>query len=75
MTEKIFASGMYFDRPHENVPDFVKGKISVKVSEFIPFVEKHADRGYVNLDLKESKGGKLYLELNTWKKDATPNND
>lgn len=71
--EKVFADGMFFKRPREGAPDFVKGAVSIKVAEFIPFIEKHAKEGWVNLDLKESKGGKLYLELNTWEKSgATP---
>lgn len=27
--------------------------------------------GYINLDLKKSKEGKLYLELNSWEKKET----
>ena len=70
--EKIFADGFIFKRPSEKAPDFVKGNISIKIAEFIPFVEKHSNDGWINLDLKESKGGKLYCELNTWRKDSTP---
>lgn len=65
--EKIFAKGIYFDKPREGSPDFVKGRISVNVAEFIEFAKKHEKKsGYINLDLKKSKEGKLYLELNTW---------
>lgn len=63
--EKIFAKGIYFDRPKVGVPDFIKGKISIKVVDAIPFLEMfQSNAGYVNLDLKQSKEGKLYLELN-----------
>lgn len=72
MAEKIFAEGMFFDRPKEGAPEFIKGKISIKAEQFTAFIQKHAKNGYVNLDLKESKGGKLYLELNTWSKDSKP---
>jgi len=72
MPEKIFADGMFFKRPREGAPDFVRGAISIKVAEFIPFIEKHAKDGWVNLDLKNSKGDKLYLELNTWQKETLP---
>lgn len=66
--EKIFAKGIYFDRPREGSPEFVKGRINIKVPDLIPFINAHQNNaGYVNLDLKKSKEGKLYLELNTWK--------
>ena len=65
--EAIFASGIFFDKPHENAPDFVKGKISIKADEATTFIKAHAnEKGYVNLDLKKSKEGKLYLQLNTF---------
>ncbi len=65
--DKIFAKGMFFNKPREGAPDFVKGKIDIKVDEFLLFLKENENqKGYVNLDLKESKGGKLYLELNTF---------
>jgi hypothetical protein len=58
--EKIFAKGMIYKAPHERAHDYVKGSISIKVEEFIPFLEDHAKPdGWVNLSVKESKGGKL----------------
>lgn len=65
--ENVFAEGFYFEKPHEKAPEFVKGKISIKVAEFIPFLEKHKNGGgYVNLDLKKAKSGKLYVALNDY---------
>lgn len=67
--EKVFAEGIFFNRPHEKAPDFVKGKISVDCKKFYAFMKEHVNpAGYVNLDLKVSKGGKLYLELDSWTK-------
>lgn len=66
--EKIFADGIRFQGPGPKAPQFVKGKISVKVDAFINFLQTHAKNGWVNLDLKESKKGVLYLELNAWQK-------
>lgn len=68
MSDKIFADGMFFKRPREGAPEYIKGSVSIKVADFIPFVEKYTKEGWVNLDLKESKGSKLYFELNTWSK-------
>jgi len=65
--EKIFADGFRFEKPREGSPDFVKGRLSIKAPEAISFLEKHQNNGgWVNLDLKKSQKGMLYLELNTW---------
>ena len=65
--EPTFADGMIFKRPREGAADFVKGALSIKVGEAIAFLQKHNSGGWVNLDLKNSQGGKLYLQLNDWK--------
>jgi hypothetical protein len=66
--DKIFANGLIFKAPRENAPDFVKGSISVKVDEFVAFLQaNNTNSGWVNIDIKESKGGKIYCELNTYK--------
>lgn len=67
MTEKIFVDGMIFKRPHENAPDFIKGRISIKVQALQEFLGKQT-KEWVDVDLKESKAGKLYFELNTFQK-------
>lgn len=69
----IFADGLRFDRPHENSPDFVKGRLSVNVSKFIDFLKEMrklgyiSEKGYLNFDLKKSKNETLYLQVNTFK--------
>ncbi len=68
MKDKIFCDGMIFKRPKNDAPDFVKGSVSIKVDDFKKFLDTHVKNGWVNLDLKLSKGGKLYLELNSWEK-------
>jgi len=65
--DPVFADGFIFKRPREGAPEFVKGALSLKVDEAIAFLQKHNDAGWVNLDLKNSQGGKLYLQLNDWK--------
>jgi hypothetical protein len=66
-TEKVFADGFIWKKPRENAPDFVLGSISIKADEAVFFIKKHEDKGWVNLDVKKSKSGKIYMELNTWK--------
>ena len=77
MADKIFAEGIRFERPNENAPDFVKGKISVNLADFTAWATKNVnERGWINLDLKKSKEkGTLYLELNTYKKAKTPEDE
>ena len=70
-TEKIFVDGMRFEEPNETMKEktpWIKGKISIKVQDFIKFIEKYETKGgWVNIDLKKSKEkGTLYLELNQW---------
>ena len=64
----IFAQGMFLQERDERTPDFILGKFSFKVDEFIAFLQQHRNQaGYVNVDLKASKAGKKYLALNDWK--------
>lgn len=64
-----FVSGLYWNDPHPNSPAFIKGKISIKAKEFVDYLRANYDKesGYVNVILKESKNGKYYFELDTWK--------
>ena len=63
--EKIFADGFSFKR-RENAPSFVIGRQSIKVEEAIAFLKANVKNGWVNLDIKQSKGGSYYCELDTW---------
>ena len=62
---KVFADGFIFKR-NETAPEFVIGGISVKVDEATKFLASNAKNGWVNLDVKQSKAGKYYMELNTF---------
>jgi len=68
--EKIFIDGLIAKAPSENAPDFVKAKLSIQVRDLMAFLEKHKDNVWLNVDIKESKEGKWYAELNTFKKEA-----
>lgn len=68
---KIFANGMRFELPNQELKEkapWIKGKISIKVPEFILFLEKYqSNAGWVNINLKKSDNtGNYYLELNSW---------
>ena len=64
------VNGMIIKAPHANAPDFVKCGISIKIDEFITYLKTHDNNGWVNLDMKKSKEGKLYVSLNDWKPDT-----
>jgi hypothetical protein len=66
MTEdNPFPKGIFFDAPHENAPDFIRGCISIKGDEAIDWIRSNLnEQGYVKLDMKLSKGGKMYLAKN-----------
>jgi hypothetical protein len=68
--EKIFADGFIFKR-NEKAPEFVIGRMSIKVEEAIAFIKQHEDKGWVNLGVKQARSGNYYVELDTFK----PNNE
>lgn len=68
--EKIFADGFIFKR-NEKAPEFVIGRMSIKVQEAIAFLKQHEDNGWVNLGVKQARSGNYYIELDTFK----PKND
>ena len=52
-------------------PEFVIGKQSIKVDEAVAFLQAKQKNGWVNLDIKQAKGGNYYMELDTWEAKAT----
>ena len=69
MSEKIFVNGMIVKK-RQNAPDFVIANVSFKFDDFIAFLNSNAKNGWLNVDIKKSKGGNLYAELNTWTKES-----
>ena len=70
-SEKVFADGIFFNDPHEKAPEFIIGSISFSKARFLTWLDNQApdEKDYVKLDVKRSKEGKIYCELNTY----TPN--
>ena len=62
---KTFANGFIFKR-NDNAPDFVVGKLSIKAQDAIMFINQYNKKGWLNLDIKKSKEGKFYMELDTY---------
>lgn len=67
--ENKFIDGLIFKLPHQNAPDFVKGSLSIKREEFIKSLQE-MNGDWINLDLKVSKSGKAYAQINEWKPDG-----
>jgi len=69
--EKVFADGFVFKR-REDAPDFVIGSIAIKVDDALAFLKANVKAdGWVNLNINISKGGKPYIELDTFEPDAS----
>lgn len=60
-----FPQGLYFKEAHPNSPDFVKGRVNIKVDEFIDYLEGQEGK-WLNLDLKISKKGKAYAQVSNF---------
>jgi hypothetical protein len=63
--EKIFADGFSFKRS-EKAPDFVVGRLSLKVDDAVAFIKEHQKNGWVNLNVKTARSGNHYVELDTY---------
>ena len=63
---KVFADGFMF-KMNPNSPEWVVGSLSLKAEDAITFIQKHTDKGWVNLKINIGKSGKPYVELDTWK--------
>tara|TARA_R100001594_G_scaffold11802_5_gene26468 strand:- start:12443 stop:12712 length:270 start_codon:yes stop_codon:yes gene_type:complete len=67
--EKIFADGFSF-KTREGQPDFVVGRLSIKVEDALSFLKERASNGWVNLNINKARSGNYYCELDTWKPES-----
>jgi hypothetical protein len=67
MADIEFAQGLIVKKPHPNAPDFVKANISIKREELIEWLSEKSEE-WINIDVKESREGKWYASVNTYKK-------
>ena len=66
MSEVEFVDGLIVKAPRENAPEFVKGSLSIKRADLGNWLRGKQDE-WINIDIKVSKGGKWYAEVNNWK--------
>lgn len=69
---KEFVKGL-FAKMNEKAPEFVICNLSFKVEDFEEWAKANAnEKGYVNIDILKSRdAGKLYAQLNDFKKEET----
>lgn len=64
--ETKFIDGLMFKPPHENAPEYVIAKGSIRREELIGWLQQQSG-DWVNFDLKESQQGKYYASVDDWK--------
>src|SRR3990167_5946420 len=70
--EPNFVQGIRVFRPREGAPTWIKLNLIINRQELFSWLSVQ-DSDEVRVDLKESKGEKLYLARNDWKATSTPN--
>ena len=71
--EKEFPRGLFVSAPRPSAPDFVKGRISIKVEDFIEYLSEK-DSEWLRIDIKEgfkvdeAGNPKGYSQVDTWVK-------
>ena len=70
-TDKEFVDGLIVKAPRDGAPDFVKMSISIKRADLGNWLRGKEDE-WINIDVKESKGGKWYAAVNDWKPENKP---
>ena len=67
-----FVDGLIVKAPNPKAPDFVKASISIKVEDLGKWLREKYKAGneWVNIDVRESKAGKWYAALSTFKPKA-----
>lgn len=69
MTDAKFIDGLTVKHPNERAPEYVKATLSINRTRLITWLQAQEGE-WVNADLKESREGKLYVQVNTYKKEA-----
>jgi len=65
--ENELPNGLFAKKPSPNAPNFIKGKVSIKVADFIELLQAEKEE-WLNFDLLETKdGSKYYFKRDTWK--------
>jgi hypothetical protein len=63
MENKDFVFGVRVSKPFYKAPKFVVAQLVINVSDFI---QKYEGNDEIKIDIKESKGGNYYAQLDTY---------
>lgn len=69
MSDTKFINGLIVKPKRDGAPDYVICKLSIKRQELIAWLQQQ-DGEWINADVKESQGGKLYAAVDDWKPDG-----
>jgi hypothetical protein len=64
--ENNFIDGLIVKKPNEKAPEWIIAKLSLKRDELISWLQKQEGE-WVNADIKLSKKGTYYAQVDTWK--------
>ena len=64
--DKEFVTGLFVYPPREEAPDYVKCNISINRKDLGNWLRGKTDER-INIDVKESRGGKWYAEVSKFK--------
>lgn len=70
MSDPIFPDGIRVYHPNEGAPEFIKGALVIDSLKFVTWLGKLPNKT-VRLDIKQSRNGTLYLQLNTYQRKRT----
>ena len=72
-----FPKGFFLNKPSDRAPDFIKGKLNIKIKEAVDWLSGLAvmNEEWVTLDLKESREGKYYASINDFKPNGRPKDE
>lgn len=68
MADAKFPKGIFFKLPHGNAPEYIRGKILIRRVDAIEFLQSEESE-WISLDLKVSRDGKPYAQIDEWKPD------
>ncbi len=71
--EPEFTKGMFVKTPdrYKELPSFIKAKLAIRREEFIEWLEGKPGDEWVNIDIKVSRKGKWYAQVDNWKPEYT----
>lgn len=65
------VNGLFISKPSEKAPEYAIANIGINRQRLAKWLkENENEKGFVNINILESKGGSFYAKLNSW----TPSN-